>query len=104
MPAVGHDQPAVMHQNPGGQVHAPLGSAACGRVALGLAVRLAEHHVGGLLVAAGHLVPDQHPMVAGVGHHEVLLPDEHPTRGVHPGHRRTRRRQRQTTGGRGAQP
>ncbi len=104
MPAVGDDQPALVHQDSGGQVHAPLGSAPAGGVALGLAVRLAEHHVGGLLVAARHVVPDQHPMVAGVGDHEVLLPDENPTRGVHPGHRRTRRGQRQAAGRRGAQP
>ena len=60
-----------------------------------LPVWLTQHHIGGLLVVFGQAVPDQHPVVAGIGHHQVLGTQEHPTRGVHPRHRRLRRRQRQ---------
>ncbi len=53
MPGVGDDQPAVVDEHTGGKVHSAFGSAPAGRRALGLAVGLAQHHVGGLLVAPG---------------------------------------------------
>ena len=86
MPRVGDDEPALINEHPGGQVHPLLGAASPGGRPLGLSVGLPEHHIGGLLVVLGHAVPDQHPVVAGVGHHQVLGAQEHPARGVHPRH------------------
>ena len=104
MPRVGHHQSAVVDQHPGRQVHAPLGSAPARPVALGLAIRLAQDHIGGLLVAAWQFVPDQHPVVTGVGDHQLTLAEEHPARGVQPRHRGFRGRQRQAARSGRAQP
>ena len=54
-------------------MHPAFGAAPARRRALGLTVGLAEHHVGGLLVDAGNPVPYQHPVIAGVGHHHVVV-------------------------------
>ena len=73
MPGVGDHQPSVVDQHPSRKMHTPLGAAAAGRMPFGLAVGLAEHHVGGLLIGVGNAVPDHHPVVTGVGHHQMVI-------------------------------
>ena len=108
VPGVGDNQSPVMDQHPGRQVHAALRAASTGAVSLRLTVRLAKHHIGGLFVVVGDPVPDQHPMITGVGDHDVVVAprnaQEHSARRIHPRHRRFRGRQCQTAGCRSAQP
>jgi hypothetical protein len=92
VPRVAHDQLALVYEHPGGQVHPALRAAPAGRAPLGRPVGLAEHDVGRLLVVVRVAVPDQHPVVAGVGRDHVVVVEEHPARGVHPRHRRVGRR------------
>lgn len=77
MPRVCHDQPPVVHQNPGRQIHSALRTPPASRPALRFTVGLPQYDVGGLLVVLRHSVPDEHTMVAGIGHHYVLLTEEH---------------------------
>lgn len=80
MPGVGDDQPSVVYQHPGRQIHPALGSTAVGRPALGGAVGLAKDDVGGLLVGSGQTMPHQYSVVAGIGDDEVVLAKEDPSR------------------------
>ena len=88
MPGVGDHQPSVVDQHPGREVHTPLGPAAAGRMPFGLAVGLAPHHVSRLLIGIGDAVPDHHPVITGVGHHQVVIVEKHPAGRIHPRHRR----------------
>ena len=61
--------------------HGPVISAdPAGRRAFGLTVGLTEHHIGGRLVGVGDAVPDEHPVVAGVGDHQMVVVEEHAAR------------------------
>ena len=80
MPGVGDDESPVVDQHAGGQMHSPFWSAAAGCRALRLTVRLAQHHIGILLVALGDAVPDQYAVVAGIGDHQMVVVQEHPAR------------------------
>ena len=98
VPRVGDNQSPILHEDAGGQIHAPLRSATTGRAALSTAVPLAENDIGRVLVVVGNAVPNQHPMVAGIGDHQVILAEEDSPRRIHPRHRRARRRQSETAG------
>ena len=104
MPRVGHYQTSADDGDSGGEVHPPLGTPPARGPPFRRPVGLTEHHIGWLLIALGHTVPDQHSMVAGVRHHDMRVVDEHPARRIHPGHARGRLRQRQPAGRGRAQP
>ena len=104
VPSVGHDEPVFMDQHSGGQVHPLFGSTAAGGGALGLTVRLSQHNISRLLVTLRQAVPDQHAVVAGVGRHQVIGPEEDPAWGVHPRHRGLRGWQRQSARGGRTEP
>jgi hypothetical protein len=77
VPGVGDVQVAVHDADPGGQPHAVGRAASARRRSFGGRVGLAEHDVRGGAVGVRQPVPDEHPVVAGVGHHEHVAGDVH---------------------------
>ena len=104
VPGVGDDQPTLVHQHPGGQVHAPGGTPATGRRPLRGEVGLAEHDVRGGLVRGRDAMPDEHPVVARVRDDERVVVEVHPTWRVHERRRRLGRGQGEAARRGGAQP
>ena len=87
-----------MDENTRRQMHAVRRSGAPCRGSLRVLIDLAENDGGSGTVGVWHAVPDQHPVVAGVGgDHEVAVgPDR--AWGVHVGGGRHRRRKQEPTG------
>ena len=82
VPGVGHHEAFVDHDHPGREPHPGRRSSTSGLRPFGGEVGLTEHHVGRAMVAGIGVVPDEDPVVSGVGHDETLIVEPHPSGSV----------------------
>lgn len=98
VPGIGDEQPTLVHPDPGRQVQPTRRAAPTGSRALGVLVGLAQHDVCRGAVVVWQVVPDEHPVVSGVGGDDLHAVGPDRPGAVHPRGGRCGRWQQQAAG------